>query len=121
MRGEAANISTTVAVVTVLVVVLTVALIVLAVMLRGRDFGIVAVVAAGLGAIAVWTFVRAPVAYELTGDTLTIELRFGSSITALTPMVDIEAISTDEAANTYELTFKSAMAALRSSSSWFSA
>lgn len=78
MRGDAASLSTTLVVVTVFVVLLTVALIAFAVVLRGRDFGIVAVVAAGLGVIAVWAFLRAPVAYDLVGDTLTVELRIGS-------------------------------------------
>lgn len=41
-----------------------------------------------------------------------IELRFASSIAALTPLVDLDAISTDEAANPYEVTFKSAAAAM---------
>ena len=42
-----------------------------------------------------------------------IELRFESSITALSPLMDLSEISTDEAANPYEVTFKSAIAALR--------
>ena len=43
-----------------------------------------------------------------------IQLRFGSSIDALTPLVNLDAISTEEAANPYEVTFKTAVAALAS-------
>lgn len=78
MRGEAAGIGTAVTVVSVLVVGLTVALLALAVLLRGRDLGITAIVAAGLGILVVWTFTHAPVAYELNGETLTVRFRSGS-------------------------------------------
>jgi hypothetical protein len=78
MRGDVASVSASVLVVTGLIVALAVGFIIAAVFLRGKDYGVMAIVAAVLCIILIWAFVRAPVAYELNGDTLTIELRVGS-------------------------------------------
>lgn len=77
MRGDAAGLSVGVLVVTGLVVGVEVGLIVLAIFLRGRDYGVTGIVAVVLLVLIVWSLLRAPVAYQLSSDTLTVQFRVG--------------------------------------------
>lgn len=76
MKGDVASASSMITTISSIFVILAIGSVLASIIFRDKYW--VLIVAALLAILVLWTYFRAPVAYQVSGDTLVVQLRLGS-------------------------------------------